>query len=256
MKEKKKRNLGFKYTIILLCCAIIGLGGSYMLYRHTNTLKSIEVSGMLTQIMHVIAENMMLEIIILFVVAFIWGECKMVTLEHLGAKIKNADELEFDRIDYAFKKEIAFERIIALILQMLGFLCLGTRTNIDTMREMSTPALAFVLMFIFFAYLGYLEIRTVKLEQKIYPEKKGDPTSIKYSEQYLESCDEAEKEIIYQSAYKSYQIMSKCLFILMFITTVMHMIWNIGFESVIIVCVLLIVQNTSYHINSIRNVNN
>ena len=44
----------------------------------------------------------------------------------------------------------------------------------------------------------------IKLVQRIYPDKKGDPTSINFQEQWLASCDEAEKEEIYEASYKTY----------------------------------------------------
>ena len=48
-------------------------------------------------------------------------------------------------------------------------------------------------------YFGMWQIRYIKLVQRIYPDKKGDPTSINFQEQWLASCDEAEKEEILRS---------------------------------------------------------
>ena len=50
-------------------------------------------------------------------------------------------------------------------------------------------------------YFGMWQIRYIKLVQRIYPDKKGDPTSINFQEQWLTpSCDEAERrEEIYEA---------------------------------------------------------
>ena len=63
---------------------------------------------------------------------------------------------------------------------------------------------ACVIFITIYVYLYFWQIRYVKLLQKTHPEKKGDPPSPKFQEQWLDSCDEAEKEVIYRSAYKAY----------------------------------------------------
>ena len=51
----------------------------------------------------------------------------------------------------------------------------------------------------------------MKCVQRVYPEKKGDPASRKFQKEWLESCDEAERAMIYQSAYKSYMTANKTI---------------------------------------------
>ena len=60
-------------------------------------------------------------------------------------------------------------------------------------------------------YFGMWQVRYVKMVQRIYPEKKGDPASMKFQEQWLASCDEAEKEEIYEASYKTYLLTGKVL---------------------------------------------
>ena len=56
----------------------------------------------------------------------------------------------------------------------------------------------FVLFLICFFYCGMAQARYVKLLQKVHPEKKGDIASKDFHKQWLESCDEAEKDAVYQ----------------------------------------------------------
>lgn len=72
-------------------------------------------------------------------------------------------------------------------------------------------------------YLNVWQIRYVRVIQKIYPDKKGDPTSLKFPKQWLESCDEAEKECIYQASYKGYLTVMKWAPILTFVALILHM---------------------------------
>lgn len=243
-----KKNTNFKFAMISLGAAIIGLGSSGIIYRYANSEDSIEVTRMLTQITQVIAEHMLLEAIILFFMAFVLGEYTVISMRHIGSKIKNADETEFDSIHYAFKKEIVFGQCFLAILRMVGIFFI----SIVFYQQTEPNFIANILVILFFVYLDYFEVRISKLEQKFYPEKKGDPTSLKYAKQYLESCDEAEKESIYQAAYKSYQLVSVGIWILLLVVFVMHMIWDTGIESIIILIVLRIMMDVSFSINSIK----
>ena len=48
-----------------------------------------------------------------------------------------------------------------------------------------------------------MEITYIRLVKNIYPKRKGDPLSIKFSEQWIDSCDELERRITYITSYKT-----------------------------------------------------
>ena len=83
--------------------------------------------------------------------------------------------------------------------------------------------------------------------QKIYPDKKGDPTSLKFPKQWLESCDEAEKEMVYQSAYKAYMALGKMIQILLCATMILHLVFHTGILAVIVVGVIYLTMTLTYH---------
>lgn len=68
-----------------------------------------------------------------------------------------------------------------------------------------------MIFLICYAYDGFWQVRYVKVIQESHPEKQGDPSSRKFRQQWLDSCDEAEKEVIYRSAYTSYSQTSKMI---------------------------------------------
>ena len=90
------------------------------------------------------------------------------------------------------------------------------------------------------------QVRYIKTEQKIHPEKKGDPSSIKFQEQWLKSCDEAEKEIIYQSAYKVYASLGKCIPVLLLITMLGNLFFNTGMLAILVVAFLWLFVTLTY----------
>ena len=90
------------------------------------------------------------------------------------------------------------------------------------------------------------QIRYIKLIQRIYPEKKGDPTSMKFQEQWLASCDEAEKEEIYEASYKTYLLTGKVLPVCTLVAMLFHMVWNTGVLAIIIPAFLWILSASNY----------
>ena len=50
----------------------------------------------------------------------------------------------------------------------------------------------------------------------------------------MESCDEAEKEIIYKSAYKTYIVLNKVIPILLLLTLIANMFLNTGILAVLV----------------------
>lgn len=97
-----------------------------------------------------------------------------------------------------------------------------------------------------FIYIYFWQIRFVKLLQKTHPEKKGDPSSAKFQEQWLESCDEAEKECIYQASYKGYQTVMKWAPILTFVALILHMFFDTGILAIVMTSVIWLVTSVTY----------
>ena len=95
-------------------------------------------------------------------------------------------------------------------------------------------------------YFGMWQIRYIKLVQRIYPDKKGDPTSINFQEQWLASCDEAEKEEIYEASYKTYLLTGKVLPFCTLVAMLLHMVWNTGVLAIIIPAFLWILSASNY----------
>ena len=62
----------------------------------------------------------------------------------------------------------------------------------------------------------------------------------------MESCDEAEKEIIYKSAYKTYIVLNKVIPILLLLTLIANMFLNTGILAVLVVAVIYLVTGMTY----------
>ena len=101
-------------------------------------------------------------------------------------------------------------------------------------------------------YLNVWQIRYVRVIQKIYPDKKGDPTSLKFPKQWLESCDEAEKEVIYQSAYKAYVTINRTIPLILIVVMVANLYFDTGMMAVVVLALVWMLAQFTYTGNCVK----
>lgn len=109
---------------------------------------------------------------------------------------------------------------------------------------MVIPAIAiFLVLMLLGAFLQNLIIKQVKL---ISPEKKGNAFDTKFQEEWFDSWDEAEKALIGQAAYKSYQATSKAILIAFVIFSMLSTISPMGPIPMIVLGFIWFVQYYTY----------
>ncbi len=138
---------------------------------------------------------------------------------------------------------------VNVLSQVLSVIILSAGYSVQYIENTEKPEgflISCILFLICFADDGMWQVRYIKTEQKIHPEKKGDPSSIKFQEQWLKSCDEAEKEIIYQSAYKVYASLGKCIPVLLLITMLGNLFFNTGMLAILVVAFLWLFVTLTY----------
>lgn len=94
--------------------------------------------------------------------------------------------------------------------------------------------------------------KIVNITKEINPEKEGSVFDHNFSKKWEESCDEAEKLMIYKSAYKSYKTVTITCIVLWIICILGSSIWDFGLLPVTFVSIIWMVQTTSYCFESIR----
>lgn len=94
--------------------------------------------------------------------------------------------------------------------------------------------------------------KLVNFTKEINPEKKGSIFDHDFSKKWEESCDEAEKLMIYKSAYKSYRTVYATCMVMWIFCLLGSSIWNFGLLPVTFVSIIWIVLTTSYCFESIR----
>lgn len=94
--------------------------------------------------------------------------------------------------------------------------------------------------------------KLVNFEKEINPEKKGSAYDTKFQKKWLESCDEAEKMKIYQSAFTAYKAVNTTCMILWFVSLVGITIWDYGIVPVILIGIIWLVSTISYSVEAMK----
>ena len=176
---------------------------------------------------------------IIFAASVILGETSHRRLKAICEKQQTAEDEECDRLEYEEEKEGAFGMNTSVVSQVLCilFLTFGYSMKYITGGGHAFRFLAACTIFIAcFVYEYFWQIRYVKLIQKNHPE----------------SCDEAEKEIIYRSSYKAFMTVNRTVPILLVGTMVAHLYFDTGMFAVVVVSIIWLVTQFTYARSCVR----
>ena len=217
--------------IILFCAMLVG-----------GVIGFGEGIGICMQaLIELIQKYMLPLLLIILILTVACGEVTLNKLRSIGKRMLQAGEEESDQLEYEEENAGGKGMAINVLSQVLSVIILSAGYSVQYIENTEKPEgflISCLLFLICFAYDGMWQVRYIKTEQKIHPEKKGDPSSIKFQEQWLKSCDEAEKEIIYQSAYKVYASLGKCIPVLLLITMLGNLFFNTGMLAILVVAFL------------------
>ena len=107
-------------------------------------------------------------------------------------------------------------------------------------------AVAIVSFFVLIIAQLRLSQKTVDLTKKLCPEKRGSVYDRNFQAQWLDSCDEAERALIGQCAYRAYRAVNLACVILWCVFTVAALFLNTGLLPPLAVCILWGVSNGTY----------
>lgn len=253
MSKKKGMNSYVKYfAVMLVCAACGGILGFCVSYFEGLSEINLGVGGFLK----LVRTNILPLLVIFTVLAVMCNEVILSQMRRIGRAIPKAEDEECDVLEYELDRIGNLGAISCNVFLIGSLLILSTGYSMEyienAVRSEGIRLIAGMVVFILNnAYIGIWQVRYVKLIQKIYQEKKGDPASRKFQEQWLKSCDEAERETIYQSSYKTYIRLSKCFPFFAMIAMLCHLMWNTGIMAVVMVCALWLLTSITYCRNSL-----
>lgn len=223
-----------------------GILGAVLGFLHFIQLEN-SPSEFLEHLLTTIQNYIFPVLIITTVLAIALQEFFLAKLKKICAKLPDAEDEEFDQLDYEEERTGAILQSINVLSQVVCIVVLSFGYSFDYLANGSLIPLGSCIVFLIcFFYDAMEQVRYIKLIQKTHPEKQGDVSSTKFQQQWLESCDEAEKECIYQASYKGYQTVMKWAPILTFVALILHMFFDTGILAIVMTSVIWLVTSVTY----------
>lgn len=249
MKKNSYKKFGLIMLAALIGGGILGFVGAILMGRFGSGIEAgvketvIRFQGMLLPAMAAV-----------LAVTVIYGELNLRRQREICRKLAESEDEECDRWDYEHEKIGARGMIVNILSQVICVLVLSLGYSIKYIEGGGGPDILTVcaVFLICFVYDGFWQVRFVKVVQKINPEKQADITARDFQKQWLENCDEAEREMIYQSAYKSYVQTNKWIPLLLVVTMLGHLFFNTGIMAIVVVAVIWLVVSVSYLKSCVR----
>lgn len=92
----------------------------------------------------------------------------------------------------------------------------------------------------------------VRATKRLYPEKQGNILDTKFQKDWFESCDEAERQLIWQCGYQSMRATSRAMLLLFVLLVVFGLAARIGPAPMLVLGALWLVQTLSYQLAALR----
>lgn len=169
----------------------------------------------------------------------------------------------WDEEDEAFTKIIEHKVDLSLffvsILMILEFMFLpigmGLVARSENLLANQSVVISMIVIFCFIVgIVGVIICQKfgVDLIKEMNPEKRGNIFDTRFVDKWEASCDEAQKMMIYKSAYKSYKSVNIACILLWTISALGDMILQTGLLPVVLISIIWFVQNLSYYLEAFK----
>ena len=128
---------------------------------------------------------------------------------------------------------------VVLNLTLFGLWAQG---GVGGLQSLWAVGLLFLFSFLALALQGAL----VRSTKRLYPEKQGSVLDTKFQQEWFDSCDEAERQMIWQCGWASMRAVSRAMLVLFVLLIVLGLVADIGPAPMLVLGSLWLVQTLSY----------
>lgn len=236
------------YRIIFLLL----IGGVFGSFFSIGLLKFGEAGGLakLPNIGDFLIDNNIYIFIFLVIALFLPSIYLFLKGKRVYDKIDEMSDDEYDVKVKIAEKKIDMALTINSIFMILNFMVLGTTFD----KASDNFILVLIIFVINIIAMSLFEIYVIRFMQRLDTRLKGDPTSFKFSKEFINSCDEAEKIKIYKSGYHAFQTSKSTSLGFIVITIISNMVLDTGSLPIVISCIWMLANVASYGYYSVKKI--
>lgn len=243
IKEANRKSLP-KFILFMIICLVIGGVVGYLAARFSlNTLSgTLRSAGSFFGTY--IAPGLLIAVAVIMpvIVAPFYQKAKKLLKSWNGENEEISDAIE-SKVSF-----ILWLSNAALIIS--DFLIAACYSGgLDTFEGSFETTLTFIGVVAFIGIICetiILQQKSVDLIKKMNPEKTASVYDMKFQQKWMDSCDEAEKLLIGKCAFKAYRSTNMTCGTLAIILACSALIFDIGFLPSFCVCLIWIINQTSY----------
>lgn len=244
---KKHKTAGLILKAVSLACAMFGGG-----FVAGKLMRGVTDGSGLRALFKVDAEKAGVTLVVIQTVLVIGG---LLTAAVIYCKTKIAadkwdgeDEDVIDGIERALDIPIIIAAAL-LVLDMVLFSCAGY-----FLLEAGDAAMILSTVMFLTGMAGIMVIneKCVSLAKKLNPEKQGSTFDIKFRKKWMASCDEAQKQMVWQAGYAAYRAGNTVCFTMWIVTFLLQTVLRFGLMPMICVGVIWLTLNMTYSLTARR----
>ena len=246
MKKDNKMSVLIKALALVLSLFAIG----YVVGRVVGRLtKGMELSE-LFKVENVRAAGMFFAVIQTVVVigGLLAAFISFVRTKKRAEKWDGEDEDEIETIENALN----FPMIMCSTVTILGTILFSCACYFLLTEPRFYDILPMAVFIIGMVGSIVLNEQVITLEKKLNPEKKGSTFDRNFQKKWMDSCDEAEKLMVWQAGFAAYRAGSMACYFLWIFTFIMQMLLRFGLMPMLCVGIIWLTLNMSYMFTATR----
>ena len=166
-------------------------------------------------------------------------------------KLWNQSDEQEEMIDN-IEEKLSYVLLFTSVNLILGFFFFGAGMALLS-EDSYTKVILFLVGFIVCVVSTILiQNKVVNLEKEINPFLNGSVYDFKFSQKWLDSCDEAIKLNVYKSSFKAYKSITNTCLILWIVCVLGYNFFDFGIMPLVMVTIIWLVQTIAYCIESIK----
>lgn len=243
-KKGKKMNSYAKMCLIMAVGACIGAASAVCFLSSEDTMVNV-----LESLYGAVAGNLFAIVLAITVLTVLLCGVSYWKTEDLLKQIENCDEDDEEELECHFEMWSTFEMLVGQVPMFAALIFLGFIPRADGVLNTLGVVVPFIILALF---SGIFQVITIKQMQKKDPSKKGDPSDFRFNKDWMASCDEAEKEIIYQASYKTFNFMKYILLAGLILALLAQFHWQAGVAPLIFMGTIYILMVVVYSVYAMK----
>lgn len=253
-KKEDRKKLGV-YLVILVCCTLGGgvIGAAIGFGEDTGFLNRLAETVTNALLSASIYANLIMAVFTGIFSMILQGKCRALF------KIWNPDvDEEEDRLLYRMNMMGNIQLLIVGIVQILMtmFMALGflqmDRQDLHIIGAETEVICYWAGLVLCAVVVMTVQQKVANFTKELNPEKQGSVFDKNFQKIWLESCDEAEKKAVYESAFASYKATTIACIALWLICICGNLTFDWGIPPVIMVTIIWLTSSVSYCIKAMQ----